>query len=158
MRGIRGAATVLSPVLLVAGVSLTFGTEWGLALISLGIGLAVAWGIADHTIGRRRRQQAIVLAVLLREGQDITRACQDIAQDWTSAKQRTDDWGSRVEQYLFAQWGQGVLAVYNSSDGLPMFAVVRRGTDPVSMERSNYESWLRLRCARLTELLARVSA
>lgn len=148
---------VLSPVLLLAGVTLTFGSEWGPALISLGIGSAVVWGITEAARDRVRRERVAVLSVLLGEGQARTRECQDTTADFDQTKRYCDEWGIRVEQYILREFGRGALAVYNSSDGLPMFGIVRRGGAEAE-ERANYETWCRLRCARLTELLARMSA
>ncbi len=119
------------------------------------VGVALAFvsasfaGLKENQRARHRNH----LGEFLRRGQALTRACQDESADFASVKSDCDIWGDEVDGYVRRFFGEAAVALHNSSDGLPMFAVVRKS----DRERNNYESWCRLRCARLSEAIGRLS-
>ncbi len=127
------------------------GTKAGLLIgaVALAVVSASFQGLKEDQKRRRRTR----LGTFLIRGQQLTRDCQDEGTDWDSVKKDCDVWENEIDAYIRKHFGDAAVALHNSSDGLPSFNVVRKA----NQERNDYESWCRLRCARLSEAIGRLS-
>jgi hypothetical protein len=104
----------------------------------------------------QKRRHRHTLGLHLLAGQDLIRRCQKPEMPFAATKTETDSWGNLVFAYIAKHFGDGAAVLFDSSDGLTSFGIVRQeGTE--GRERNNYESYLRFRCARLAELIGRLS-
>src|SRR5712692_7167190 len=81
MRALAAAAFVLAPILLVAGITLTFGPQWGPIFIYAGIVAAAVGGTAFYLRDRARQKALERIATLRRTGVELRNRGLAVAND-----------------------------------------------------------------------------
>ena len=71
MRPLAATAFILAPVLIVAGIGLTFGKEWGPLFIYAGAALAVVGALAVYLRDRVRQKALEAIAALRKTGVEL---------------------------------------------------------------------------------------